>query len=85
MIGKHKIALSYAERYCSPNFYEMYKDYVNKFDCKGFPEYQILNRYQDTMQEGLKDSNDFQRMDQYRILLINLMIGGLYKDDLKFR
>jgi hypothetical protein len=59
MIGKHKIALEYSRKFCSQKFSEMYGDYIDKYGCKGFPEHEIMQRYQDTMQEGLLDGTDF--------------------------
>jgi len=59
LVGKHELALNYAQTHTSPAFRDMYKEYVEKYNCEGFPEYQISQRYQKTMQEMQGDATDF--------------------------
>lgn len=76
MCGLHKIALDYSKRFCSQIFCNMYQDYIFKFNCVGFPQGEILQRYQETMAQG-----ELQALDEYRILMVNLMIGRQYKNE----
>lgn len=39
MLGKHTLAVDYALKHTSPAFREMYREYVERFKCEGFPEY----------------------------------------------
>jgi hypothetical protein len=35
--GKHKLSLIVAEKFADQNFIQMYKDYIDLYDCKGIP------------------------------------------------
>lgn len=88
LIHEHEAGLEYAKACCPKAFYSMYDLYVNKYGCNGFDRSKAKEMYD----EIIRPKNIEQQInsmpalsDQYKILLANLMIGSVYKEDQQFK
>mmetsp|Transcript_31977 Transcript_31977/g.48949 ORF Transcript_31977/g.48949 Transcript_31977/m.48949 type:complete len:88 (+) Transcript_31977:431-694(+) len=64
----------------------MFSAYVSEFGCKGLPRARILEYYNATLSFDLKSAEPNEtKPDPYKCLLVNLMIGSVYRDDTDFR
>lgn len=99
--GKHNIALRVAKSHGCSAFYNLYHDYIHKYSALGLPKQEIKSYYDsvmDSRQDGGERMGEIGSMglsmhskegghqhDQYRNLLVHIMIGSVYKDDPQFQ